>query len=134
MPKKLRGGLKQYTQNQKIRRASAISKIVSLINFDMPNEDIKKIITEEYDIKDSTYDSYHAEAVKRMKGYREKTMKDKVDKNLDRMEALINECYEAGDLDKVMKAIDTLNKMIGAYEQKIKVDIDNDEPFQIKIE
>lgn len=60
------------------------------------------------------------------------TSLDKViNRNFRRLDWIYDQARQRGDLDKMLKTIDTLNKMAGAYVQKVEVK--NNEPIQIKI-
>ena len=105
-----------------------------MISFDYPKEEIRDYIIEEFDVKESTFNGYYKEAVNRMQRYRDNTIKERVEKNVEKLQGLINELYDTGDIKKLLSAIDMLNKILGAYESKISVNVENDEPFKITLD
>lgn len=62
-----------------------------------------------------------------LKFMRSETTKDTlISMNTERLENIISDSMQEGDNKIAIKAIDTQNKLIGAYEEKVKIDGDSE--------
>ena len=52
--------------------------------------------------------------------------------NKQRLEGIIDQCHEDGDKKAELQAIDLLNKMVGAYQNKLEIETNNS-IFEIKL-
>lgn len=58
-----------------------------------------------------------------------KYCEDIAKRNTERLNAIVDRCYDEGRIKEALTAIDTLNKMSGQYTQK--VDLNTNEPITI---
>lgn len=94
--------------------------------------EVIEALMEEYDLWKSVAEKYYTTALacvdERNNMYGDKI----VQQNFQRIYGIIDQCHEKGDMKTELQAIDMLNKMVGAYTQKI--DVNADKPiFEIKI-
>lgn len=109
-----------------------IKLVMNRLQMGDTDEDARMFLMAKHSLSESTSLLYVNEAkaciVQKMEQYREGVAK----RNIRRLDTIINESYDKGDLNTALKAIDILNKMGGVYYQNINVH--SDAPiFQIKI-
>jgi peptidyl-tRNA hydrolase len=56
----------------------------------------------------------------------EATKENLISMNTERLENIISDSMQEGDNKVAIKAIDTQNKLLGAYEEKVKIDGDSE--------
>lgn len=63
----------------------------------------------------------------------DQTKENLISMNIQRLDALIQDSMNDGDRKNAIKSIDTQNKMLGAYEEKVKLESDGEINFQFQI-
>ena len=130
--KKIDGGkLRRDANNARYSNASSMCLSWSRKNYDY--EQIIERLQDEYG-----YSSHSAKKVldknkRKLKNIVEKKIDKIADENINRLEAIIDECYEQRKYTDALKAIDILNKMGGQYTQKIDLNGTLNQDFVIKI-
>ena len=130
--KKIEGGSKRRDANN-ARYSNASSMCLSLLRMNYDYEQIIERLQDEYG-----YSSHSAKKVldknkRKLKNSVEKKIDKMAEENINRIEAIIDECYEQRKYTDALKAIDILNKMGGQYTQKIDLNGNLDQTFNIKI-
>lgn len=117
-------------------RPHAMYDIRSMLELNMLHPEIAKIISEKYGYTEQYALQMIKEERRNFEDYYESMKENLVQTNIKRLNSMIYRLTAKGDnkSDKLsLQAIDILNKMIQAYEQKIKVE--TDKPiFEIKID
>lgn len=108
----------------------AMRRVMQLVMMGYPDKQIVQMTSEEFGSAERTMSQYLKAAVcaldDRNRGWKDKI----VERNYNRLNAIIEDAYEHGDRKSALTAIDIQNKLAGAYEQKIKFDTPI---FEIKI-
>ena len=130
--KKIDGGKLRRDANN-ARYSNASSMCLSLLRMNYDYEQIIERLQDEYG-----YSSHSAKKVldknkRKLKNIVEKKIDKIADENINRLEAIIDECYEQRKYTDALKAIDILNKMGGQYTQKIDLNGTLNQDFVIKI-
>lgn len=130
--KKIKGG-SQRRDACCARYSNASSMCLSLLRMNYDYEQIIERLQDEYG-----YSSHSAKKVlDKNKRKLKNSVENKIDKmaeeNINRIEAIIDECYEQRKYTDALKAIDILNKMGGQYTQKIDLNGTLNQEFTIKI-
>ena len=130
--KKIEGGSKRRDANN-ARYSNASSMCLSLLRMNYDYEQIIERLQEEYG-----YSSHSAKKVldknkRKLKNSVEKKIDKMAEENINRLEAIIDECYQEKRYNEMLKSIDILNKMGGQYTQKIDLNGNLNQEFIIKI-
>lgn len=130
--KKIEGGSKRRDANN-ARYSNASSMCMSLLRMNYDYEQIIERLQDEYG-----YSSHSAKKVldknkRKLKNSVEKKIEKMAEDNINRIEAIIDECYEQRKYTDALKAIDILNKMGGQYTQKLDINGNLNQEFTIKI-
>ena len=130
--KKIEGGSKRRDANN-ARYSNASSMCMSLLRMNYDYEQIIERLQDEYG-----YSSHSAKKVldknkRKLKNSVEKKIDKMAEDNINRIEAIIDECYEQRKYTDALKAIDMLNKMGGQYTQKVDINGNLNQEFTIKI-
>ena len=130
--KKIEGGSKRRDANN-ARYSNASSMCLSLLRMNYDYEQIIERLQEEYG-----YSSHSAKKVldknkRKLKNSVEKKIDKMAEENINRLEAIIDECYQEKRYNEMLKSIDILNKMGGQYTQKIDLNGNLNQEFVIKI-
>ena len=130
--KKIEGGSKRRDANN-ARYSNASSMCLSLLRMNYDYEQIIERLQDEYG-----YSSHSAKKVldknkRKLKNSVEKKIDKMAEDNINRIEAIIDECYEQRKYTDALKAIDMLNKMGGQYTQKVDINGNLNQEFLIKI-
>ena len=130
--KKIEGGSKRRDANN-ARYSNASSMCLSLLRMNYDYEQIIERLQDEYG-----YSSHSAKKVldknkRKLKNSVEKKIDKMAEDNINRIEAIIDECYEQRKYTDALKAIDILNKMGGQYTQKLDINGNLNQEFTIKI-
>ena len=94
--------------------------IMECIAKGMRYTDILNKFTKEWELSPSTVSNYIFETTKYMRD--EAVKQNLISMNLERLDSIICESIQDGDRKNAIKGIDTQNKMLGAYTEKIEVD------------
>ena len=115
------------------RYSNASSMCLSLLRMNYDYEQIIERLQDEYG-----YSSHSAKKVldknkRKLKNSVEKKIDKMAEDNINRIEAIIDECYEQRKYTDALKGIDMLNKMGGQYTQKVDINGNLNQEFLIKI-
>lgn len=130
--KKIEGGSKRRDANN-ARYSNASSMCLSLLRMNYDYEQIIERLQDEYG-----YSSHSAKKVldknkRKLKNSVEKKIDKMAEENINRIEAIIDECYEQRKYTDALKAIDILKQDGGQYTQKIDLNGTLNQEFTIKI-
>lgn len=131
--KKRSEGLVKHMLQNRHKHRTAKSRAMHCISFGYSREEIIKLLQEEFGYSESTCIRIYTEANKELQYRANANAKKIAERNLARLDALIEESYDEGNFKDVIKAIDIQNKMTGQYETKVNVTTDTETPFTIKI-
>ena len=101
--------------------------IIDMIAKGMRYTDILQKCEKDWGIKPKTVEKYISDAIAFMRS--DATNDALKSANIQRLDDLYAESKQAGDTKNAIRAIDTQNKMIGAYEEKVKLETDNEVTF-----
>ena len=130
--KKSEGGkIRRDTNNA--RYANASSMTLSLLRMNYDDGDIVDKLKAEYEYTDNSARKLVAKVKRKIKQTLEKKYDKIADENVARLEAIIDETYEQKRYNEMLKAIDTLNKMGGAYTTRLDINANLNNEFIIKV-
>lgn len=115
------------------RYANASSMTLSLLRMNYENSDIIERLKEEYGYSDNSARKLLDKVKKKLKQTVERKYDKIAEENVGRLEAIIDECYEQKRYNEMLKAVDTLNKLTGAYTTKVDINGTLNQDFVIKI-
>ena len=87
------------------------------------NDMVRKYM-DEWNVSHTTVELYINDAIAYMRS--EKTKENLVSMNMERLDGIIADSLKDGDRRSAIKAIDTQNKLAGGYEEKVKIESDNE--------
>lgn len=126
-------GAKAKRNPDHTRYANASSMCLSLLRMNYDYDDIAERLKEEYGYSDNSAKKVIDKNKRKLK----KSVENKIDKmaqeNINRVEAIIDECYEQKRYNEALKAVDILNKMGGVYTTKLDINGNLNQEFTIKI-
>lgn len=115
------------------RFTNASSMCLSLLRMNFENSDIIERLKEEYGYSDNSARKLVDKVKKKLKNLLEKKYDKIAEENINRLEAIIDECYEEKRYNEMLKAIDTLNKIGGVYTTKLDINANLNNEFVIKV-
>lgn len=130
--KKIDGGKLRRDANN-ARYSNASSMCLSLLRMNYDYEQIIERLKDEFDYTDNSAKKVLDKNKRKLKNSVEKKIDKMAEENINRIEAIIDECYEQRKYTDALKGIDMLNKMGGQYTQKIDLNGNLDQTFNIKI-
>lgn len=130
--KKIDGGKLRRDANN-ARYSNASSMCLSLLRMNYDYDYIIERLKDEFDYTDNSAKKVLDKNKRKLKNSVEKKIDKMAEDNINRIEAIIDECYEQRKYTDALKAIDMLNKMGGQYIQKIDLKGNLDQTFNIKI-
>lgn len=130
--KKIDGGKLRRDANN-ARYSNASSMCLSLLRMNYDYDYIIERLKDEFDYTDNSAKKVLDKNKRKLKNSVEKKIDKMAEDNINRIEAIIDECYEQRKYTDALKAIDMLNKMGGQYTQKIDLKGNLDQTFNIKI-
>lgn len=130
--KKIEGGSKRRDANN-ARYSNASSMCLSLLRMNYDYEQIIERLQDEYGYSSNSAKKVLDKNKRKLKNSVEKKIDKMAEDNINRIEAIIDECYEQRKYTDALKAIDMLNKMGGQYTQKIDLNGNLNQEFTIKI-
>ena len=130
--KKIDGGKLRRDANN-ARYSNASSMCLSLLRMNYDYEQIIERLKDEFDYTDNSAKKVLDKNKRKLKNSVEKKIDKMAEDNINRIEAIIDECYEQRKYTDALKAIDMLNKMGGQYTQKIDLNGNLNQEFTIKI-
>lgn len=105
--------------------------IIDMISKGMKYTDIMKACMTKWGLREKTVEKYISDAIDFMQS--EDTMNALKSANIQRLDDLFEKSKKSGDTKNAIRAIDTQNKMIGAYEEKVKIESDNEIQFVFNV-
>lgn len=130
--KKIDGGkLRRDANNARYSNASMMCLSLLRMNYDY--EQIIERLQDEYGYSSNSAKKVLDKNKRKLKNSVEKKIDKIAEENVARLEAIIDECYQEKRYNEVLKSIDLLNKMSGQYTQKIDLNGNLDQTFNIKI-
>ena len=105
--------------------------IIDMISKGMKYTDIMKACMTKWGLREKTVEKYISDAIDFMQS--EDTMNALKSANIQRLDELFQQSKKSGDTKNAIRAIDTQNKMIGAYEEKVKIESDNEIQFVFNV-
>ena len=130
--KKIDGGKLRRDANN-ARYSNASSMCLSLLRMNYDYDYIIERLKDEFDYTDNSAKKVLDKNKRKLKNSVEKKIDKMAEDNINRIEAIIDECYEQRKYTDALKAIDMLNKMGGQYTQKIDLNGNLNQEFTIKI-
>lgn len=115
------------------RYVNASSMTLSLLRMGYDNGDIIERLKDEYGYSDNSAKKVVDKVKKKLKQTLEKKYDKLAEENINRLEAIVDECYEQRRYNEALKAIDILNKLGGVYTTKLDVNANVNNEFVIKI-
>lgn len=112
------------------RSFSAKCRCTRLVSMGKSKEDIIDILMEEYDYSESSAIAIYDETNKRLRRRYTEYIDKCAEIQVQRLNNMIEECYEDGDKRATLQAIDLLNKTCGLYIDKKEIKTDG---FEIKL-
>lgn len=130
--KKSEGGkLSRHKGNSRFTNAS--SMCLSLLRMNFENSDIIERLKEEYGYSDNSARKLVDKVKKKLKQLLERKYDKIAEENINRLEAIIDECYEDKRYNEMLKAIDLMGKLTGAYTTKVDINANLNNEFVIKV-
>lgn len=130
--KKIEGGSKRRDANN-ARYSNASSMCLSLLRMNYDYEQIIERLQDEYGYSSNSAKKVLDKNKRKLKNSVEKKIEKMAEENINRLEAIIDECYEEKRYNEMLKAVDTLNKMGGIYTTKVDINGNLNQEFTIKI-
>lgn len=130
--KKIDGGSKRRDANN-ARYSNASSMALSLLRMNYDYDYIIERLKDEFDYTDNSAKKVLDKNKRKLKNSVEKKIDKMAEDNINRIEAIIDECYEQRKYTDALKAIDMLNKMGGQYTTKLDINGTLNQEFTIKI-
>lgn len=97
--------------------------LTDISNGERYNDMVRKYM-EQWGVSHTTVELYINDAIAYMRS--EKTKENFVSMNMERLDDIIAGALKDGDRRSAIKAIDTQNKLAGGYEEKVKIESDNE--------
>ena len=130
--KKSEGGkLSRHKGNSRFTNAS--SMCLSLLRMNYENSDIIERLKEEYGYSDNSARKLVDKVKKKLKQLLERKYDKIAEDNINRIEAIIDECYEQKRYADMLKAIDLMGKFTGAFTTKLDINANLNNEFVIKV-
>ena len=115
------------------RFTNASSMCLSLLRMNYENSDIIERLKEEYGYSDNSARKLVDKVKKKLKQLLERKYDKIAEENINRLEAIIDETYEQKKYNEMLKAIDLMGKLTGAYTTKVDINGTLNQDFKIKI-
>lgn len=131
--KKKSDGAKLSRSKGNSRYTNASSMCLSLLRMNYENSDIIERLKEEYGYSDNSARKVVDKVKKKLKQLLERKYDKIAEENINRLEAIIDECYEEKRYNEMMKAIDLMGKFTGAFTTKLDINGTLNQEFKIKI-
>lgn len=130
--KKIDGGKLRRDANN-ARYSNASSMCLSLLRMNYDYEQIIERLQDEYGYSSNSAKKVLDKNKRKLKNIVEKKIDKIAEENINRLEAIIDECYEEKRYNEMLKAVDTLNKMGGIYTTKVDINANLNNEFVIKV-
>ena len=116
---------------RRIRFLDVERMVLQYLRMGYSDSDIYKMLNTQYDYTNQSARSLLYNVKKRLEEETAQLMDGLVERNLTRLEAIIQESYDKEKFKELLSAIDLQNKLANLYKQK--VEIDTNTGFEIKI-
>ena len=125
------GKLSRHKGNSRFTNAS--SMCLSLLRMNYENSDIIERLKDEFGYSDNSARKLVDKVKKKLKQLLERKYDKIAEENINRLEAIIDETYEQRKYNEMLKAIDLMGKLTGAYTTKVDINGTLNQDFKIKI-
>lgn len=125
------GKLSRHKGNSRFTNAS--SMCLSLLRMNYENSDIIERLKEEFGYSDNSARKLVDKVKKKLKQLLERKYDKIAEENINRLEAIIDETYEQRKYNEMLKAIDLMGKLTGAYTTKLDINANLNNEFVIKV-
>ena len=115
------------------RFTNASSMCLSLLRMNYENSDIIERLKDEFGYSDNSARKLVDKVKKKLKQLLERKYDKIAEENINRLEAIIDECYQEKRYNEMLKAIDLMGKLTGAYTTKVDINGTLNQDFKIKI-
>ena len=115
------------------RFTNASSMCLSLLRMNYENSDIIERLKDEFGYSDNSARKLVDKVKKKLKQLLERKYDKIAEENINRLEAIIDETYEQRKYNEMLKAIDLMGKLTGAYTTKLDINGTLNQDFTIKI-
>ena len=115
------------------RFTNASSMCLSLLRMNYENSDIIERLKEEFGYSDNSARKLVDKVKKKLKQLLERKYDKIAEENINRLEAIIDECYEEKRYNEMLKSIDLLNKIGGIYTTRLDINANLNNEFVIKV-
>ena len=116
---------------RRIRFLDVERMVLQYLRMGYSDSDIYKMLNTQYDYTNQSARSLLYNVKKRLEEETAQLMDGLVERNLTRLEAIIQESYDKEKFKELLSAIDLQNKLANLYKQK--VEIDTNTGFEIKL-
>ena len=123
--------LSRHKGNSRFTNAS--SMCLSLLRMNYENSDIIERLKDEFGYSDNSARKLVDKVKKKLKQLLERKYDKIAEENINRLEAIIDETYEQRKYNEMLKAIDLMGKLTGAYTTKVDINGTLNQEFKIKI-
>lgn len=124
---KINDGLRYYKDKQTRRHVNILRYAKCRIDEGMEREDVINALVEEYGIKEGTATRYYERGKQLIEYSMTWDLENIRNKNIQRLDTIAEETMEVEDYQNAIKAIDTLNKTVGAYVDKKEINLEGTE-------
>lgn len=125
------GKLSRHKGNSRFTNAS--SMCLSLLRMNYENSDIIERLKEEFGYSDNSARKLVDKVKKKLKQLLERKYDKIAEENINRLEAIIDETYEQSKYNEMMKAIELMGKLTGAFTTKLDINANLNNEFVIKV-
>lgn len=115
------------------RYSNASMMCLSLLRMNYDYDQIIERLQDEYGYSSHSAKQLLVKNKRKLKNSVEKKIEKMAEDNINRIEAIIDECYEQRKYTDALKAIDILNKMGGQYTTRLDINGNLNQEFNIKI-
>ena len=115
------------------RYTNASSMCLSLLRMNYENSDIIERLKDEYGYSDNSARKVVDKVKKKLKHLLERKYDKIAEENINRLEAIIDETYEQRKYNEMMKAIELMGKLTGAFTTKVDINANLNNEFVIKV-
>ena len=116
---------------RQIRFLDVERMVLQYLRMGYSDQDVYKMLNTQYDYTTQSARSLLNNVKKRLEEETAQLMDGLVERNLTRLEAIIQESYDKEKFKELLSAIDLQNKLANLYKQK--VEIDTNTGFEIKL-
>ena len=131
--KKKSDGAKLSRPKGNSRFTNASSMCLSLLRMGYENSDIIERLKDEYGYSENSARKVVDKVKKKLKQLLERKYDKIAEENINRLEAIIDETYAQKKYNEMLKAIDLMGKLTGAYTTKVDINGTLNQDFTIKI-